>query len=213
VQGKLLKLLEEKVVRRLGSLRDMKVDVRIVAATNRPLEKLVQEGKFRSDLFFRLRGVQWALPPLRSRGEDILLLARNFLVLHSARYGNKQLRFSADAEKVLLNYVWPGNVRELRNVVEETVLLAPTEVIEPGQLTLCAMLGAPLSDQEPRPTREGYSEIPCEGQTLEQVECGVVLQALKKTAWNVTRAAKLLGLSRDTLRYRIDKYNLSAQQK
>jgi two-component system, NtrC family, response regulator AtoC len=199
-------------VRRLGSLRDMKVDVRIVAATNRPLEQLVQQGKFRSDLFFRLRGIQLALPPLRSRGEDILLLARDFLVLHSARYGNKQLRFSADAEKVLLNYSWPGNVRELRNVVEETVLLASTEVIEPGQLTLCAMLGAPLSQREPAPECAVFPEIPLEGQTLEQTERGAVLQALNKTSWNVTRAARLLGLSRDTLRYRIDKYNLSERQ-
>jgi DNA-binding NtrC family response regulator len=209
LQGKLLKLLEEKVVRRLGSLRDIKVDVRIVAATNRPLEQLVQENKFRSDLYFRLRGVQLALPPLRSRGEDILLLARNFLVLHSARYGKKQLRFSADAEKVLLNYVWPGNVRELRNVVEETVLLAPTEVIEPAQLTLCTMLGAPLSVRAPEPAGDVRQELDDDGLKLDQMERNMVVQALEKTAWNVTRAARLLGVSRDTLRYRIEKYNLT----
>src|SRR6185369_641875 len=143
LQGKLLKLLEEKQVRRLGSLRDVKVDVRIVAATNRALEQLVREGKFRSDLFFRLRGVQLTLPPLRSRGEDILLLARHFLDVHSARYGKKHLRFSKEAERMLLDYGWPGNVRELRNVVEETVLLASDSLIQPGQLTFCAMLGAP----------------------------------------------------------------------
>ena len=110
----------------------------------------MQEDKFRSDLFFRLRGVQLALPPLRSRGEDILLLAKEFLALHSARYGKKQLRFSEEAEKVLLNYVWPGNVRELHNVIEETVLLANTEIIQPEQLSLCVMLGAPLSGRSRR---------------------------------------------------------------
>ena len=208
LQGKLLKLLEEKVVRRLGSLRDVKVDVRIVAATNRPLEQLVQEGKFRSDLFFRLRGVQLALPALRARGEDILLLAKEFLARHSARYGNKQLCFSRDAEIVLLNYVWPGNVRELHNVIEETVLLASTEVIKPEQLSLCAMLGAPLSASAGGAACETSPKVPGEALKLDQMERNMVVQALEKTDWNVTRAAKLLGLSRDTLRYRIEKYNL-----
>src|SRR5205807_2706346 len=111
VQGKLLKLLEEKVVRRLGSLRDVKVDVRIIAATNRPLEQLIRDRGFRSDLFFRLRGVQIALPSLRSRGEDVLLLARHFLAVHATRYGRKPLNLSKEAERVLQDYAWPGNVR------------------------------------------------------------------------------------------------------
>jgi len=207
LQGKLLKLLEEKSLRRLGSLRELRVDVRVVAATNQPLEKLVREGKFRSDLFFRLRGVQLALPPLRERGDDVLLLARHFLQLNSARYGKKGLRFSAQAEAALLGYAWPGNVRELRNVVEEAVLLAQEAVIAPQQLSFCASLGA-LHPAGPAPAL--VADIPEAGINLEEVERGLVLQALQKTGWNVTRAARLLGLTRDTLRYRMEKFSLAA---
>ena len=123
LQAKLLKLLEEKTVRRLGSVREQRVDVRIVAATHRPLEALVREGRFRADLYFRLGVVQLRLPPLRERGEDILLLARHFLRHHAARYGKPVPALDAAAERVLLSYSWPGNVRELRNVIEQAVLL------------------------------------------------------------------------------------------
>jgi two-component system response regulator AtoC len=213
LQGKLLKLLEQKVVRRLGGLRDMKVDVRIIAATNRPLEQMVQEGRFRSDLFFRLRGVQLTLSPLRSRGDDIVLLAREFLALHGARYGKKHLRFGKETEQALLDYAWPGNVRELLNLIEETVLLAQGEVIEPEQLSLCVTLGAPLREPGASASGRAGAEISGEGLKLDQMERSLVLRALEKTAWNVTRAARLLGLSRDTLRYRIEKYNLTGQDR
>ena len=207
LQGKLLKLLEEKTVRRLGSLRDVHVDVRIVAATNKPLEKLVQKGIFRSDLYFRLRGVQLVLPVLCERDNDILLLARHFLALNGARYQKRDLVFSPEAERVLLDYAWPGNVRELRNVVEEAVLLASGSVIGPDQLSLCATLGRSRPGASPL-AREMLPDIPSGGLQLGEVERGLILQALQKTSWNVTRAAKLLGVSRDTLRYRIDKFNL-----
>jgi two-component system, NtrC family, response regulator AtoC len=203
LQGKLLRLLEEKVVRRLGSVRDYRANVRIVAATNRPLEQLVRESKFRSDLYFRLRIIQIALPPLRDRGEDILRLAHHFLALHGTRYGKKQLQFSQQTQEALLAYLWPGNVRELRNVIEQAVLLANQSVIEPAHLTFCATLGVSAPKHELAvPTRAS------EGLKLEQVERDLLLQALEKTSWNVTHAAKLLGISRDTLRYRIDKYDL-----
>jgi len=207
LQGKLLKLLEEKSVRRLGSLRDVQVDVRIVAATNKPLEELVQAGKFRSDLYFRLRGVQLLLPMLRDRGDDILLLARHFLKVNGARYQKTDLMFSREAEKVLLNYAWPGNVRELRNVVEEAVLLASAPAIGADQLSLCTTLGK-VPPGSSTPPQSMVPVIPSEGLQPEDVERSLVLQALQKTSWNVTRAAKLLGLSRDTLRYRIEKFNL-----
>jgi len=203
LQGKLLRLLEEKVVRRLGSVRDYRANVRIVAATNRPLEQLVRESKFRSDLYFRLRIIQISLPPLRDRGEDILRLADHFLTLHSARYGKKLLQFSRDAQEALLGYLWPGNVRELRNVIEQTVLLANQPVIEPAHLTFCATLGT-----SPTPRQVAPQARPSEALKLEQVERDLLLQALEKTSWNVTHAAKLLGISRDTLRYRIEKYDL-----
>jgi DNA-binding NtrC family response regulator len=213
LQGKLLRLLEEKTVRRLGSIRDYRANVRIVAATNRPLEQLVQESKFRPDLYFRLRIIQLALPPLRDRGEDILRLAELFLSLHSARYGKKQLRFSPEAERALQTYVWPGNVRELRNVIEQTVLLINGEVIEPAHLTFCATLGTPLAAREATAPSPADPAQPGEGSKLEQVERDLLIQALKTTSWNVTQAAKLLGLSRDTMRYRIEKYGLSDRQK
>ena len=203
LQGKLLRLLEEKVVRRLGSVRDYRADVRIVAATNRPLEQLVRESKFRSDLYFRLRIIRIALPPLRDRGEDILRLAHHFLALHGARYGKKQLQLSQQTQEALLGYLWPGNVRELRNVIEQAVLLTKQSVIEPAHLTFCATLGVSAPKHELAAATRAS-----EGLKLEQVERDLLLQALEKTSWNVTHAAKLLGISRDTLRYRIEKYDL-----
>jgi DNA-binding NtrC family response regulator len=208
LQAKLLKLLEEKTVRRIGSLRDQKVNVRIVAATHRPLEKLVREGKFRSDLFFRLRIVHLTVPPLRERGSDILLLARHFLHLHGARYGRQGLSMSPELERKMAAHRWPGNVRELRNVIEQAVLLSRGDVIGTENVNLVA--SASLESEGAPESPEGAAfEIPGGGIQLEDVERGLLLKALEKTDWNVTRAAKLLGLSRDTLRYRIEKFGLS----
>ncbi|MBL8491262.1 MAG: sigma-54-dependent Fis family transcriptional regulator [Rhodocyclaceae bacterium] len=200
LQAKLLKLLEEKTVRRLGSLRDQKVDVRIVAATHRPLPELVGEGRFRADLYYRLRIVELSLPPLRERGQDILLLARHFLALQAARYGRGELRLAPDAEQLLLLHRWPGNVRELRNLMEQAVLLSP------GPL-----LGGPDLNLRPQPsTAEGAAaEAPPAGK-LEEVERSMLRDALNRTGWNITQAARLLGITRDTLRYRIEKHGLSA---
>lgn len=213
LQGKLLRLLEDKVVRRLGSLRDVKVNVRVVAATNQPLERRVQDQRFRSDLFFRLRGVQLHLPPLRERGDDILLLARHFLVVHGGRYGKRDLRLDNDAERILLQYSWPGNVRELRNTVEQMVLLADSSVIHPAHINLCATLGETGSAASGVERNSVEHALAQEGFRLEDWERTMVHKALEKSAWNVSRAAKLLGLSRDTLRYRIEKYSLSGPSK
>ncbi len=204
LQVKILKLLEERTVRRLGSVRDQPVNARIVAATNQPLEKLVSEGRFRSDLFFRLRIVQLALPPLRERGPDILLLARHFLETQRRRYNKPGLRLGEDAEQAMLAYGWPGNVRELRNVIEQTVLLATAPDIEAAQLPFCAVLGNPRPDAE-RPASPGEAG----SLSLERVERELLVQALDRAAGNVTQAARFLGVSRDTLRYRIEKHGLS----
>lgn len=208
LQAKLLKALEDKVIRRLGNLREQKVNVRIITATNRSLEEAVRQGQFRSDLFFRLRIIHLELPPLRSRGKDILLLANHFLKIHSRRYGKQGLRFSPEAEKALLNYGWPGNVRELRNMVEQTVLLSRQDLIAPDQLAL--LPGLVKTDGN----REGEDAarllLPRRGISLEEVERDLVLQALEQTSWNITQAAKLLGLTRDTLRYRMEKYKLES---
>jgi two-component system response regulator AtoC len=207
LQAKLLKLLEEKTVRRVGSLKECKVDLRIISATNRDLESMVKRGTFRSDLYFRLRIITLRVPSLRSRGDDILLLARHFLQVHGQRYGKPGLRFTPAAEGVLLQYYWPGNVRELRNMLEETVLLSTTDVISPAQLTLCPSL-APDAAVDAFPSRDLLVAQAKASLAGGEVQRDLVIRTLERTGWNVTRSAKLLGLSRDMMRYRIDKLGL-----
>jgi DNA-binding NtrC family response regulator len=214
VQAKLLRLLEDKSVRRLGGLRDHKVDVRIISATNQSLEQQVRERQFRSDLYFRFRVMEVEIPPLRERGDDILLLAEHFLAVHCKRYGNHcnrygegGLRFSPKAKEALRRYPWPGNVRELRNSLEQTVLLAQDPVIEPGQLIMSPQLAQTNGSGLSTNPMEQVA-LPDSGIDLGEWEQRLVAQALEKTSGNVTRAAKLLGMSRDTLRYRLGKYQL-----
>ena len=208
LQAKLLKLLEEKSVRRVGSLRDQKVDVRIVAATHRPLEALVRESRFRSDLYFRLRVVELPVPPLRERGADILLLARHFLAVHGARYGKPGLRFSAATERLLDAHCWPGNVRELRNVVEQAVLLAAGPTVELERASLSPVSAAPPQPAAAQPAAAAVDSTP-ESSRLDRAERALLLESLETTQWNVSRAARLLGVSRDTMRYRMEKFRLA----
>jgi two-component system, NtrC family, response regulator AtoC len=208
LQAKLLKLLEEKTVRRIGSLREQRVDVRIVAATHRPLEALVREGRFRADLYFRLSVVQLRLPPLRERGEDILLLARHFLQVHAARYGKAVPALSEGAQAMLLGYAWPGNVRELRNAIEQAVLLNTGDVISIRHLGLSpagSMLPGDADAASARPSRPPVET------TLPEMERQALVNALEANEGNITQAARDLGISRDTLRYRIEKYGLEVR--
>ena len=209
VQAKLLKLLEEKQVRRLGGTRESKVDVRIVAATNRDLDAMIREGRFRADLYYRLRILFVCAPPLRDRGDDILLLAQSFLQFHGKRYGKRNLALAEAAQTALRLYAWPGNVRELRNAVEQAVLLARTDVLSLDAFPFCV---APPVTAAPTPQLVDAATLPAGGVRMQEVERDLLVQALVKTGWNTTRAAKLLGLSRDTLRYRIDKYQLKASE-
>ena len=233
VQTKVLKLLDDKVVRRLGGLRDMKVDVRIIAATNQPLEELVAEGRFRADLYYRLRVVELELPTLRERGRDILLLANHFLAHLCKRYGRADLRLNHEAEQAMLHHQWPGNVRELRNLIEQTVLLAQGPEIRDEDLRLPqydaerdashSQVATDIGDgREDVTAREsslsidapaaGVQEftLPDAGIDLKELEAALIVQALKKSGGNITRAAALLGLSRDTLRYRMEKYGIAS---
>lgn len=212
LQAKLLKLLEEKTVRRIGSLRDYRVNIRIIAATHRPLEQLAQEGKFRTDLFFRLRIIHLQVPPLRERGNDILLLANHFLKVQGARYRKPDLTLSAEVQAILARHRWSGNVRELRYIIEQAVLLTRGRTIEPMHINLSASIVAPVDGIVA--TDEAFiatERFPADGLPLADVERGLLLKALHRTNWNVTRAGKLLGLSRDTMRYRIDKFQLTPQ--
>jgi len=209
LQAKLLRFLESKTVRRLGSVRDQKADVRVIAATNRELERLVGEGKFRSDLFFRLRIIHIELPPLRARHGDIPLLARHFLQSHAARYGKRKLRFTDAAMALLASHPWPGNARELSNVIEQSVVLARGEWIEPAQLVPSKPISnngkaGPIGAAEP-----GQAPAP-QDLSLDEVERQTLLKALEQTSWNVTQAAKRLNVSRDTMRYRINKLQLKS---
>jgi two-component system, NtrC family, response regulator AtoC len=210
LQAKLLKLLEERKVRRLGSVREQRVDVRIIAATHRPLEALVGEGRFRADLYFRLGVVQLQLPPLRERGADILLLTRHFLKVHAARYGKPAPALSDAALPVLLNHGWPGNVRELRNVIEQAVLLDSGGIITPQHLAL-THLGKPMPAAPDSPGAAPRMGTAPGELTLPEMERQALVNALAASDGNITQAARDLGISRDTLRYRIEKYGLDVR--
>jgi len=201
LQAKLLRLLEEKTVRRVGSLRDQQVNVRIVAATHRSLESLVREKLFRADLYYRLRVVQLTLPPLRERGHDVLRLAEHFIDEHARRYGKATPMLTPAARNALERHSWPGNVRELRNVLEQSVLLCLDGRIDAGQLALSSNVADVV----------GASPGAGAATTLESMERQMLARALERTGWNVSRAARELGLSRDTLRYRIEKLKLSPE--
>jgi DNA-binding NtrC family response regulator len=205
LQAKLLRFLEEKAFRRLGGAADIQVDVRVIAATNRTLEDLVREGRFRDDLYYRLNVLRLEMPPLRDRGEDVLLLARQFVRAFSVEFRRPVRRLSPAAEQALLAYVWPGNVRELRNLVERAVLLAETDTLEPSDFESMHVLRpaeAPAADS---------IELPPGGLVLDDVERRLVTLALERTKGNQTRAAALLGLHRDQIRYRMEKYGLKSE--
>jgi two-component system, NtrC family, response regulator AtoC len=198
LQGKLLRAIEERVVRRVGGVRDRKVDVRILSATNRDLEREAQQGRFRKDLYFRLAVILLRLPALRERGEDVLLLAEEFLRRFSAKYGRQVRRIDAPARDALMAYSWPGNVRELSHVIERAVLWSQGDALEAEHLSLI----------EPEPARPSGTELPPAGVDLAQWERSVIEQALREAGGNQTKAAHRLGISRDTLRYRIKKFGI-----
>lgn len=202
IQAKLLKVLDEHRIRRLGGLAEIDVDVRVIAATNQPLQQRVRDGLFRADLLHRLNVIGISVPALRERTGDIVLLARHFLEGISHRYGRDGLAFSPDALRMLVGYGWPGNVRQLRNAIEEAVLVAEGGTIEPGDISLplvslWAVSGVPLS---------GEQDIP-----LSQVEREAFLQALQRSGWNVSQAARQLQVSRATLRYRMRKLGIAEE--
>lgn len=201
MQAKLLKVLEEKRVRRLGSDRDREIDVHVIAATNRNLDQAVEAGEFRRDLLHRLRVVALEVPPLRSRIGDIEPLARHFCETVARLYG-RSIGLSNAAVERMRTYPWPGNVRELRNVIERTVLLEREAEISSATIERLLDPGAP--DRKP-----GIPfALPPEGINLAELERNLITQALESAGGNQTRAARLLCLSRDALRYRLEKFEI-----
>lgn len=199
IQAKLLKAIENQRIRRIGSVNERRVDIRIIAATNQPLEQRVKEGKFRADLYYRLRVIHLPIPPLRERGGDIALLATRFLGQFARRYNKPALALMPDAIDALSAYPWPGNVRELRNLIEQTVLVAQHQNISADDLAL-PYIAPPAGNDAASGAGSGELAV---------VEVGLIRDALEKTGWNITKAARILGVSRDTLRYRVDKYGLT----
>ena len=219
LQGKLLKAVEERTVRRVGGIRDRQIDVRILAATNRDLERETQREQFRRDLYFRLAVIILELPPLRERGADVLLLASHYLDRYNAKYGKKVRQVDQRSRDLLLAYPWPGNVRELSHVIERAVLWSRGPVLDVEHLSLAtpaatAPAPEPAAGTPPAPaapagpiTQESPS-LPPAGVDLESWERALIEQALREADGNQTRAAQRLGISRDTLRYRLKKYGI-----
>ena len=199
LQAKLLRFLEEKSFKRVGGATDIHVDVRVVAATNRNLEDQVAKGVFRSDLYFRLNVLPIPLPPLRDHAEDIPLLTDVFIDAFNREFKKRVVGISCAAALLLNKYRWPGNVRELRNVVERAMLLAEGARLEVEDF---GALKSGLGSSDP-------FELPPAGISLEQLERSLVIQAMRHAGGNQTKAAGLLGLNRDQIRYRIEKFALT----
>ncbi len=198
LQSKLLRFLEEKTFKRVGGLADVRVDVRVIAATNRDLEQEVKAGKFREDLFYRLHVMPVSLPPLRERQGDVLLLAQYYIDRFNREFRKKVRGLSEEAAALVEHFRWPGNIRELRNAIERAMLLVDHEWLTPQDF--------------PTLTRSSSSNslfrLPPAGVNLEEVERQLLVQALERSGWNQTHAGQLLRINRDQVRYRIEKFGL-----
>ena len=203
LQAKLLRVLEDQTFRRLGGLKDIKLDLRVIAATNKNLREAVKEGAFRQDLYFRLNVIQILIPPLRERTEDILPMTKFFIEHYNRKFKRQIEGISDGAAKLLLAHDWPGNVRELRNATERAMILE-----ESGWIT-SASLPIAISKQDGSTSVLAMAaEIPTDGLSLEDNERSLLVRALEKTNGNQTQAARLLRVTRDTLRYKMKKFNL-----
>lgn len=203
-QAKLLKIIENKTFKRIGGVKDITVDVRIIAATNKNLEETIKEGSFREDLFYRLNVIPVRLPPLRERGRDVLLLAQHFIEEFNREFKKHVRGLSPEVEEKFLSYSWPGNIRELRNLIERIMILENTEIILPEHLP--CEINPEMSEKVIN--KGPLIRLPETGIDIEEVEKELIKQALERTGHNQTRAARLLNISRDALRYRMQKFGL-----
>ena len=219
LQAKLLRVLEDQVIRRIGGIRDMQVDVRVIAASNRDLEKAVREGQFRQDLYYRLAIISIFLPPLRERKDDILPMVEFFVERYNRRFKKSIRGVSDDSRKLLLSHDWPGNVRELKNAIERAMILEEADSLRPSYLPFSVgrapsgmtAFEAVAGDSGPQ-LSNGRSlprlSIPEGGTSLEEVERTLVEMAMRQANNNQTHAARLLDISRDALRYKLKKFGL-----
>ncbi len=221
LQAKLLRVLEDQVIRRVGGVRDIQVDVRVIAASNRDLEREVREGRFRQDLYYRLAIISIYLPTLRERKEDILPLVDFFLAHYNKKFRKSVLGLSEDTHRLLLNYEWPGNVRELKNALERAMILEEGNLLKPDDLPFSVASGrsGPVLtnksmevtvETQPAPGKRRLPalSIPEGGTSLEDIEHALVELALQQSHGNQIKAAKLLNISRDALRYKMKKFGL-----
>jgi DNA-binding NtrC family response regulator len=224
LQAKILRALQEREILRVGGTESIKVDVRIITATNRNLEQLLKEGKFREDLYYRLKVIPIVCPPLRERGEDIEALALHFMRRAALTSGRKVTGISAEALEVLQNCAWPGNIRQLEWAIERAVLLGETDRIEIEDLppevvenapapALQAVRNGAAAPREPlreadRGGASGASSPVIAESSWEEHEKTKIMEALQRTNWNITRAAQLLGMTFRTLQYRLEKYGI-----
>jgi transcriptional regulator with PAS, ATPase and Fis domain len=198
LQAKLLRFLEEKTFKRIGGLADIRVDVRVVAATHRNLEEEVKAGKFREDLFYRLQVMPVMLPALRERRGDIPLLVNYYVDRYNREFRKRVRGVAPEALALLEQYRWPGNVRELRNAIERAMLLTDQEQLKAEDFSTLS-----------RGSVAATFRLPPEGVSLEDVERQLVVQALERCGGNQTHAGQLLGINRDQVRYRIEKFGLA----
>jgi two-component system response regulator AtoC len=217
IQVKLLRVMERMTFKRVGGTRDIKVNLRIISATNRDLAKAVREGTFREDLYYRLRVVPLTLPPLRERREDIELLAKHFLSQYDKSFSKDFYGFSDEALRRMRDYGWPGNVRELKNVIERAVLLFEGDVVETEHLALGDMAGPRRASPLPELESVITGGIPDNGIDFDRIICDIetelISRALMESEYNQSLAARLLGISRDKLRYKIRVLGLTVDAK
>jgi two-component system, NtrC family, response regulator AtoC len=222
LQAKLLRVLEDQVIRRVGGVRDIQVDVRVIAASNRDLEREVREGRFRQDLFYRLAIIAIYLPALRERKEDVIPLVEFFLAHYNRKFRKSIQGLTEETKRLLLDYSWPGNVRELKNAMERAMILEEGNLLKPEDLpsplangssgpSLAESTGAvpTAGTSAPGKRRLPSLSIPEGGTSLEDVEHALVELALQQSHGNQIKAAKLLDISRDALRYKMKKFGLS----
>ncbi|NUM73172.1 sigma-54-dependent Fis family transcriptional regulator [candidate division KSB1 bacterium] len=219
LQAKLLKAIEEKRFRRLGGTHSIEVKTRIMAGTHADMERSIEAGRFRRDLYYRLNVINIMLPPLRERGKDVLLLAHHFVNHYAAEYSATAKKIAPAAEEALMSYDWPGNVRELQHVVERAVLLGDNLVIDVKEIYEALglepkprVVTTAAGGESARPHWSRVIEIPPEGLSLKQGECRLIEETLRLTKWNKTRASQILGISRPRLSRKIEEYKIADQR-